>query len=359
MAAISLKCPHCGGGLQFDPAGQNYKCEYCLSKFTQEELEKLASAAGAGGEETEAAGPDPALSGETSQAEGAVIYHCPSCGAELVTDETSAAAFCFYCHNPVILKGRLEGEYHPDYVIPFAIDKEKATEIFLEWLKKKRYVPADFYGPKQIEKLTGVYFPYWLYSCRVEGKLEGEASKLRVWRVGNIEHTETKQYDISRSGSMPVSHLTRNALKKADKKLAAGVMPFETQNMKPFSMGFLTGFLAEKRDIEQAECAPEVEQEVRTFAEASLKDSIEGYDRVSVSRSEAVIREPKWEYALLPVWTLTYKEKKTGKIYYFACNGQSGKVCGELPVDPKKLRILFAKIFLPLLAVLLAVGYFI
>ena len=51
-------------------------------------------------------------------------------------------------------------------------------------------------------------------------------------------------------------------------------------------------------------------------------------------------------------------ERKTGKIYYFACNGQSGKVCGQLPVDSRKLWILFAQIFLPLLAILLAAGYF-
>ena len=42
MATVSIKCPNCGGGLQFDPAAQNYECEYCLSRFTQEELEQIA-----------------------------------------------------------------------------------------------------------------------------------------------------------------------------------------------------------------------------------------------------------------------------------------------------------------------------
>ena len=40
MATVSIKCPNCGGGLQFDPAGQDYECEYCLSRFTPEELER-------------------------------------------------------------------------------------------------------------------------------------------------------------------------------------------------------------------------------------------------------------------------------------------------------------------------------
>ena len=41
MAVQSIKCPNCGGGLKFDPELQKSKCEYCLSEFTSEELDKL------------------------------------------------------------------------------------------------------------------------------------------------------------------------------------------------------------------------------------------------------------------------------------------------------------------------------
>ena len=39
MSVISFKCPNCDGELIFDPASGAYKCEYCGSKFTQEELD--------------------------------------------------------------------------------------------------------------------------------------------------------------------------------------------------------------------------------------------------------------------------------------------------------------------------------
>mgnify|MGYP002616689005 CR=1 FL=1 len=42
MAIISFKCPNCGGELIFDPATQKYKCEYCNSLFTQEELDAMS-----------------------------------------------------------------------------------------------------------------------------------------------------------------------------------------------------------------------------------------------------------------------------------------------------------------------------
>ena len=60
----------------------------------------------------------------------AVIYTCPSCGAQIVTDATTAATFCYYCHNPVVLSGRLSGNYMPNKVIPFAIDRKEAEKRF-------------------------------------------------------------------------------------------------------------------------------------------------------------------------------------------------------------------------------------
>ena len=58
MAVISFKCPNCDGELIFDPSTQKYKCEYCFSLFSQEELDAMkpaqttepqnADAAGAG-----------------------------------------------------------------------------------------------------------------------------------------------------------------------------------------------------------------------------------------------------------------------------------------------------------------------
>lgn len=141
MEVITYKCPNCGGDLTFDPASGKYKCEYCLSSFTQEEAEKAnPKAAEALNGEDDAAGAQEAsdaqkessteeTKGETEQGE-AVVYICPNCGAEIVTDATTAATYCFYCHNPVVLSGRLSGEYMPDFVLPFKISKEQAIEKF-------------------------------------------------------------------------------------------------------------------------------------------------------------------------------------------------------------------------------------
>ena len=154
MAVISYKCPNCDGELVFDPASQKYKCEYCNSLFTQEELDALNPAQSteqkadsdadekAMGQEKAGAGKaDREESHETEHTDDAVIYTCPSCGAEIVTDDTTAATFCYYCHNPVVLGGRLDGKFLPDHIIPFQIDRKKAEETFLAYVGKKKFVP--------------------------------------------------------------------------------------------------------------------------------------------------------------------------------------------------------------------------
>ncbi len=359
-ATITYKCPNCGGGLQFDPDKQKYACEYCLSEFTQEELGRLSPEASA----DQTGFPSAGMAGEETQEdrkmEGTpVLYTCPSCGAEIVTDETTAATMCYYCHNPVILSGKLSGEYNPDYVIPFQLDREKATAIFSQWMKKKRYVPKAFYSEDQIQKMSGVYFPYLMYSCRVEGELEARADRLRIWVSGRYQYTETQTYDIFREGDMEVSHVTRNALKKANRELVEGVLPYDMEKLEHFTPGYLSGFVAERRDMEEQDFSADVYGEVRQFALDSLKESVGTYDRVSVRRSDAQLRDEKWEYALLPVWTLTYHDQDKNEMYYFTVNGQTGKVCGKLPVDKTKLLILFAEIFFPVLLFMLLMGYLI
>lgn len=371
---ITYKCPNCGGGLQFDPSTQKYKCEFCFSLFTQKELEELQKE-----DETEKLDHEELdqtvdttvrmddinqsdkveEEAEERQTE-TVLYECPSCGAQIVTDETTAATFCYYCHNPVVLSGRVSGDFRPDQVVPFEIDRKKAETIFTEWIQKKRFVPDDFFSKKQIETFSGIYFPFWLYDCKVNGRMSAEGVRIRVWRSGDREYTETKRYDVSRSGKMEIKHVAKNALKKADKDLVEGILPFDLEHAKPFSTGFLTGFGAEKRDMGQSDFKEMLQNEIREYAQADMKaQASAGYNRVRVLDQSMEIEDEHWSYVLLPVWLMTYQDKKKDRVYFFALNGQSGKVCGELPVDYKKIAVMFFSIFLPLLILFLIGGYLI
>ncbi len=380
MGVITYKCPNCGGGLTFNADKQKYRCEYCLSEFSQEELDEIEEQELKKAEKRAKIQGDPASAEdepvETSQTQAGqraaeseneggkktvtpIMYICPSCGAQIVTDETTAASFCYYCHNPIVLEEKLRGEFKPDYVVPFQIDKKKAQEIFAQWVGRKKFVPDYFFSPSQIESMTGVYFPYWLYRCKVKGDLQAEGKNIRTWDMAGLRYTETKVYDIHRQGDMDVDSVARNALKKANRKLIDGVLPYRLNEKKDFSMGYLSGFMAENRDMEKDGFVNEVKEEVRQFALSSLSSRTGNYTSVSIRKNQVDIAGEIWETALLPVWTVTYNDKARGKIYYFALNGQTGKIWGELPVDQKKLAVLFLSIFIPVCLILLLLGYWV
>lgn len=366
MAVTILKCPNCGGELVFDPGQQKQKCEYCGSQFGQQELEKLLASQENSGEDggDEQDGRDACkakkASGRTDSKTEAMFYTCPNCGAQIVTEETTAATFCYYCHSPVVLQGRLSGEFSPDLVIPFAFDKKEAVKQFLNYVGRKKFVPKDFFDESQIEKLCGVYYPYWSCDCELTGKITGEAAKVRVWQNGETEFTETSMYRVKRSGAVSLEYITRNALTKGNRALVEGVLPYRLREAKKFHLGYLSGFLAEKRDMEREQMEEEVHQEARKQAERSLRNSIQGYSTVTVGSAHTVLEQEHWRYLLLPVWVLTYRGKE-GDTYFYAMNGQTGTVWGELPVDYKKLGIfsgiVMAVVFLLALLLFLAGGY--
>ncbi|MDO4522069.1 MAG: TFIIB-type zinc ribbon-containing protein [Eubacteriales bacterium] len=354
MDVISYKCPNCGADLKFDPATQRFVCEYCMSSFDKEALEEANPQAQKAQEESA----KEAAKEQQKQTNGeAVVYSCPSCGAEIVADDTTAATFCYYCHNPVVLQGRLAGAFTPDRVIPFTIDRKTAVESFLKYVRSRRFVPRDFFSKEQIEKITGVYFPFWMYGCRADARLDGEATQVNVHVRGDEEFTETKVFHFDRDAEVSFACMLRDALSSENRELVEAVQPFQIEKSKEFAMGYLSGFQAQKRNIECEQLRDDVQAEVQDHAEQMVKSSVSGFNTVTVHNRDIRIRDERWKYLLLPVWVLTYRGGD-GKTYYYAMNGQTGKVAGILPLARGKMVCFFAAIAIFLMLILMIGGYF-
>lgn len=316
MAGVTYKCPSCGGYLAFDPDTQGWKCPFCSSEFQESDVVNQPS-------------PQP-------QAEGQVVYRCDSCGSEIATDETTVATHCYYCHSPVVLQGKMTSDMRPDSVLPFAIDKDAAVDGFMKWVKTKRFVPNGFFSKQQVERMTGVYYPHFVAECEVEGELEGEALNVSVHTSSQYVITKTDHYHVRREGRMTFRSILRPALTKANRKLSEGIHPFPLENEKPFSPAYLSGFLAERRDIDASSIESDIAQEVENYVKPLLEESVH-YDSESL-RASSRMRRCESRYVLLPTWILTYPNKKNkDDPYYYAMNGCTGEVCGKLPIDKKKL----------------------
>ena len=373
MDVITHKCPNCGGALTFDPGDQKFHCPFCLSIFTEAEVtafeQKQKEAQLADGtapenqpitDDTEPALKEAITEKTEEKAAQMDLFLCPNCGAEIVTDATTAATYCYFCHNPVVLSGRLSGEFLPNKVLPFAIEKEEATAKFLEWAQKKWFVPRDFFDQAQVEKLTGVYFPYWRIDAELDGQLSGTGTSLRIWRVGEIEYTEHKQFAVYRRGKMRINELIKNALSKnVQQKMVTGVQPFPLDKAVDFRSQYLAGFQAEKRDIEYQALKNEVQQELSGYAENLLSSTVNGYTSFNRTQRDIEITKETNHYVLLPVWLVTYRADDPNKnAFYYAMNGQTGKVSGVLPISYKRLGFTSAAIFAVIAILGMIGGYF-
>lgn len=360
METVSYKCINCSGPVQYNAQKLKFYCEYCRSEFTEEELKKHWGELDQGLDANEAVNEDvqPAdvPEGFEDFASNTVMYTCQSCGAEVIADKTTAATFCVYCHSPVVISNRLTGAYKPSRVIPFMISEEDAQQRFFAFCKKKHFLPKDFVSSAQLDMMKGVYYPYWLVNSLKDGSLYATAEKRRTWTSGDTEYTETKVFKVKRAGKIDFKGYPHPALAGENSKALKYVNPYDDKDYKDFTMAYLSGFLAEKRNTERADVQEDVDKELKVYAEKIYRSTIEGYDSVSVDSCNVKTLKESWDYAMLPVWMMTFFYQD--KSYLYAMNGQTGKTYGELPISKGKLALFGGIMFVVLMLLCMLGGYF-
>jgi len=341
MSGVTYKCPSCGAYLNFEPDSQRWKCPFCDSAFAENELTDRDSEYENQPEETaQQEQPenqtDSQETADSSDGSSQVAYRCQNCGSEIMTDETTVATHCYYCHSPVVLQGKLTADMRPDKVLPFTIGKEKAVETFMGWVQKKKYVPTAFFSKSQVEKMNGVYYPHFVNQVDVSAVFTGTGVNTSTSYTTDYIITKKDYYSVERGGKIRFNKIMRPALKKVNRKLAEGIHPFPLEDAKKFSGAYLSGFLAERRDMEAKDYNSEIMQEVKGYSKSLLTEdtrygSLSGETSVELDNMES-------EYVLLPTWVLTYPNKENkDDPYYYVMNGCTGEICGRLPVNKGKL----------------------
>lgn len=357
MATHSFKCPSCGAGIAFKPELNKFKCDYCLSEYTEQEISAIHAAALASQEaKAERAAERAAHSNEPTEAQ-LHGYECASCGARVTTDSTTIATFCYYCHNPVTIAQRFVGDFKPDQIVPFKFDKKTAEQKFLQWIGKKRYLPPNFTSASQLEKLTGMYLPFWYSDVHVDFRYKGQSTKTRSWTSGDVRYTETSYYDHFREGNIFLDDLFLNAYSKFDQDLIYGIGAFESAQIQNFSPAYLSGFFAEQYDLDRQRLQVSMDQLARDTSHKIVRESVKVAGNPVTQQFDTRLAYEEWLYTLLPVYILTYHYNN--KIYVYALNGQTGQPYGEVPINTGKLTLDAVIVALVIIVLGLLGGYFI
>lgn len=345
-------CPCCGGGLHFGEDNQKMRCPYCDNTFSIDKILEYNI------EMSTTDAPDFQWEESTTESwseaeqESLKSFVCPSCGGEIVTEETTAATFCPYCDNPTILPGRVSEGLKPDGVIPFKTSREDAKAAFLKLCKGKPLLPKFFTEEQRVEKITGMYVPFWLYDCGSDYQGHYKATRVHTWSDRNYYYTRTEHYHVARAAEAEFISIPMDASQKMDNAIMESIEPFDYAQIIDFDTAYLSGFLADKYYVEATAGQDRVKQRVNASIADLISGTMAGYSSVMPMSSQLNVHHGKAKYILLPVWMLHTKYKD--KTYVFAMNGQTGKMTGTFPICPKRTAVWFGGIWAGVTAVLTA-----
>lgn len=334
MADIrNYHCPNCNASLKFNPTGQTWHCEYCFADFNKQELDSVHQSAK---DTVKSEANTKRTTGTSTSDKEMMTYHCKNCGAKIVADPSTVATFCLYCKSPTIIEDKLKHNFAPDYIIPFQIDQKKAKELYGKWIKGKIFAPKGFKQDEEIDKIRGIYAPFWLFSSsKVQGFIRGTGEKKKRWTIGEIEYIETSRFQLERQGETSYNHLPFDSSTKLDDTLMSNIAPFDYKLMRPFSMDYMSGFFAERYDVEDDTLVEKAEQKMKEGMRSNLMSTLGGYQNINIEQAHFEVHDLESNYGMLPVYLMTNEYE--GKLYQYAVNGQTGLIYGEVPTSKAKV----------------------
>ena len=330
-SSVEHRCPSCHSSISYNPKLNNWKCSYCSSEFTMEEINEYNN-----------------KKKDVDEYEGYVTYKCESCGAEIIVDEQTSATFCVHCGNTAILKSKLVGKFNPKKIIPFKTSKEDAIKTFKSLSKGRPFVPKTFLDEKNIEKIRGIYVPFWLYDIEVDGDVVMHGVKIdKADPYSESKKVYVDKYEITRGGSMKFDGIPIDGSSRFDNEMMNTIEPYDYNELVPYNQAYLSGFYAEKYDLEGDILYNEVSQRALNSAIDYYIAEARIYQKIRVVENNLKAIEEAKQYVLLPVWMLNVKYKN--KMYNFSMNGQTGEFIGNIPIDKGKvikyLIIIFTILF--------------
>ncbi len=331
MSKVYEKCESCGGNYKFDPERGVLLCENCNSQVPIENI------------------PAPEKQFYTLEScpqhlgDNKFNYKCNNCGAPLNSTDIIDTK-CPYCHSNSLTSVATSLTHKPDSIIPFAVSKDRAVNIYKEWIRKKKFAPNNLKTKAALENMQGIYYPCWLYDYNTFSTYSGIGVNRETRR-----DSEGRTYTVERK--FPVhgteSNAYYNQIEPANDFIAKySIEQFEEYSYQPFNAydpNYLMGFstLNYERDVHA--CLASEQMQKNDAIEVGIKRSL-GYDYYIGFKCETQYSNVRWSYSLLPIWACNFKYKN--KNYNFFVNGKTGNIKGKTPKSGWKIFALVAGIVL-------------
>lgn len=258
------------------------------------------------------------------------IMHCNACGAELAVNGVETSSFCVYCGQATVVMDRVEDYLQPDYIMPFKITKEQAEQIIRSRISEGFFIP-DGIKNFEIDKLRGIYIPFWLFDMYYGDD--------QYWKYTVKKGKSTVTRYSHRTGDCYFNKMTLDASKNFNDDSSQRLEPYHMEDLLEFDPAYLSGFYSDRFDVGTDDLVTLAYNRAKEMFDESVKKTLHHQGAKQVY-SIPLRQVTKREYALLPVWFLTFRYEE--KPYTILVNGQTGKMVGAVPYVKTKAYSIFA-----------------
>jgi hypothetical protein len=273
---------------------------------------------------------------------------CPNCGAELISSSKNLMIKCHWCHTNVSTDTAMDNPRVPDRILPFKLSKEEAIKNVNEYFNdRKKCAKKEFIDSFNPNEIIPVYMPYMLVDVNVHSKVYGLGERYNnPDDFGKHGSRLISVFDVRREFDLYIEDLLVESSDSsyfsnvnATSNVISAVSPFDTSNCVEFNVNFLNGYSMENRELDVIELKTKIPSIVDSISKSEYAKFDNEYDRgIRWDEPKSKIIGSQWTSALLPIWLYSYYEKETGRKYYIAVNGRTGKVVGSIPTTTKQLK---------------------
>ena len=355
IAAIEKRaCGACGAQAEWNPAKQLLVCPFCgtAAAFT------VDSSSGALVENDLAR----VLRELPDEARGWMAakrtVQCRSCKAVSVFDPERVGQNCDFCGSPALVDyTEIKAPIRPQALLPFKVSAPQVREQIRRWYASKWLAPGKLKSRALVDRVHGVYIPYWTFDAQAECPWEADAGHYyyttETYR-DNKGQTQTRQ--VRHVRWKPASGVVRHffddepvsGTRGVSHQLLVQVEPFPTDELVPYDTAFLSGFVVEHYQVVLLDAA----QSSQDAMEGKLREMCASEVPGDTHRNlviHPVFSGQTFKHILAPVWLLSYLYG--AKTYQVVVNGYTGRMAGRYPKSPWKIA------FLVLLAIVVFVVF--
>lgn len=339
-------CPNCGARTIYNPDMKKLFCEYCHGNW---ELDIVPTKKAMENDYLEAVNRE-----NEDWTDKKITIECKSCGAVTEYAATVQSTTCPFCDSVQVVENELTKKtIAPSHLIPFMFGEESAKGKFSQFLKSKWLAPRALKKIAKLEKMKGIYYPYWTYDAETFSKYTADSGKdytVTVQKtryengktvVYNATETRTKWVRVSGNYSFFADDVLINSTRESVAKICSKVEPFDHSALIPYNPHFLAGFAAQRYTVGLVDGFDLAKAKIARMIEDGIDNEVRRIYNADHVRNINAITEYsniKFKHILLPLWVSSYHYKD--KVYQYIVNGQTGKANGEAPLSPIKVTLL-------------------